>query len=83
MKYHSILRGKRQKVRRALERDLLPTGIFHAIKILAFSAAAILAPEWLFLKECLWPHFGESYYTAEAQTCSPASRKASLKSRDF
>jgi len=28
---------------RALERDLLPTGIFHAIKIPSFSAAAFLA----------------------------------------
>jgi hypothetical protein len=70
-------------LRKSWQRDLLPNGIFHAIKILLFSAAAILACLKVALKGYPCPHFAFFCFIILAQTFSPASREASLKSRNF
>jgi len=68
---------------RALERDLLPTGIFHAIKIPPFSAAAYLACSTIGLNGCPCPHSSLSNFFIPAQTFSPASKRLPEKAEIF
>jgi hypothetical protein len=68
---------------RALRRDSLPNGIFYAIKISSFSAAALLAYLIAALKVCPCPQFGGSYFILLAQTFSPASKRLPSKDEIF